>query len=353
MRCASSMIGASILPACLMRWASRSRSPRRRSGRPGRGRGGSQLPRMDIRDHSGGSQLPPEYGADRNRAASCLEAMPRSETRAASCLGAIPRSELGAASCLISMSRTEPRAAGCLEAMPRSESKQLAATIRARGPRRRNRLPSTRSSERATKQPDATWRSSPSAWRKTAAGQPSQRATSMHADGSARKRRSRARAARCDRAAFTLRQALTQPKNRGRCRMAAMLAPFLGARVARSRGAARARTSHTSQGGPDVEQRCLHQSQLPRRPSVDGRRTRRALDGRPSSNQPRYPGRGDGDDRRVAEDLRAPHRGPGRAAEFDLAKVDKLLTYARAMTFAHTLYLGASGPSELLPQLVE
>ncbi|MBN9161677.1 MAG: hypothetical protein BGO98_08510 [Myxococcales bacterium 68-20] len=40
-------------------------------------------------------------------------------------------------------------------------------------------------------------------------------------------------------------------------------------------------------------------------------------------------------------------------ARFDVAKVDKLLTYARAMTFAQTLYLGASGPSELLPQLVE
>jgi len=147
--------------------------------------------------------------------------------------------------------------------------------VRASEPRRRNRLPSARSSERAAKQPEATWRASRSAWRKTATRQPSQRATSVHAEGSARS----------DDKVLGQRAAIAQPSRCGKrsharkidadVEMAAVLARLLGARVAPSRGAARARTTHTSQGAPDVEQRCHHQSQLPRRPLVDGRRTSR------------------------------------------------------------------------------
>ncbi|AKU96234.1 hypothetical protein AKJ09_02898 [Labilithrix luteola] len=38
---------------------------------------------------------------------------------------------------------------------------------------------------------------------------------------------------------------------------------------------------------------------------------------------------------------------------FDLSQLDKLVTYARAMTFAQTNYLGASTRSEQLPALIE
>ncbi len=173
---------------------------------------------MAIRDHSGGSQLPPEDGADRNRAASCLLRMSPTEIEqpAASKRCRSPRPGQPAASSRCRGPRPGQPAASTRCRGPKASS--WLPPVRARGPRRRSRLPSARSSERATKQPDATRRSSRSAWRKTAARQPSQRSASVHPEGSARKRRSRARAARCDRAAFTLRQALTRPKNRRRCR---------------------------------------------------------------------------------------------------------------------------------------
>ncbi len=157
-----------------------------------------------MRDHSGGSQLPPEHVADRNRAASCLESMPRTETRAAGCLESMPRNELEqlAAS---NRRRERTRAAGC--------------PVRASGPRCRSRLPSARRRRARPNSRMPPWRS----FIAFSLAQDSCPPTVAMSGVSARRwlraeRRSRARATRCDRAAFTLRQALTRPNNRRRCR---------------------------------------------------------------------------------------------------------------------------------------